>query len=140
MHSQRETKPLPEDERRVCHDAERSKQQRYPPMGRDHFGEAVCEAGRIKYHLREKSRRATQSSILIAGFQAAGTLAVGWLMAPAGFASLASRCRTRPYLPVGGLSAHADQSALLGWLGAVSCRARGGPFVVHGEHRPLAIS
>ena len=54
-------------------DAERSKQLNDIRHGAVIISASgMCEAGRIKYHLRENLPR-SESSILIAGFQAAGT-------------------------------------------------------------------
>lgn len=92
----------------------------------------MCEAGRIKYHLRENLPR-SECSILIAGFQAAGTLGRR-LVDGARLVNIFSQpvpVRARIYT-VGGLSAHADQAALLDWLGGFHS-APGTCFVVHGE-------
>ena len=92
----------------------------------------MCEAGRIKYHLRENLPR-SESSILIAGFQAAGTLGRR-LVDGARLVHIFGQpvpVRARIYT-VGGLSAHADQSSLLTWLRGFK-KAPGQTFVVHGE-------
>lgn len=114
-------------------DAERSKQLNAVRHGAVIISASgMCEAGRIKYHLRENLPR-SESSILIAGFQAAGTLGRR-LVDGARLVRLFGEqvpVRARIYT-VGGLSAHADQSALLGWLGRFH-EAPGQTFVVHGE-------
>jgi metallo-beta-lactamase family protein len=92
----------------------------------------MCEAGRIKYHLRENLPR-SECSILIAGFQAAGTLGRR-LVDGARLVHIFGQpvpVRARIYT-VGGLSAHADQSALLNWLRGFR-QPPGQCFVVHGE-------
>lgn len=92
----------------------------------------MCEAGRIKYHLRENLPR-SECSILIAGFQAAGTLGRR-LVDGARLVRIFGEpvpVRARIYT-VGGLSAHADQAALLGWLRGFRTPPRQ-TFVVHGE-------
>ncbi|MBS1161143.1 MAG: Beta-lactamase-like:RNA-metabolising metallo-beta-lactamase [Proteobacteria bacterium] len=92
----------------------------------------MCEAGRIKYHLRENLSR-SECSVLITGFQAAGTLGRR-LVDGAKLVHIFGQpvpVRARIYT-VGGLSAHADQAALLGWLGGFR-KAPGHTFVVHGE-------
>ena len=92
----------------------------------------MCEAGRIKYHLRENLPR-SECSVLIAGFQAAGTLGRR-LVDGARLVRLFGQTvpvRARIYT-VGGLSAHADQAALLAWLSGFH-RPPGRTFVVHGE-------
>ena len=92
----------------------------------------MCEAGRIKYHLRENLSR-SECTILIAGFQAAGTLGRR-LVDGARLVRIFGDpvpVRARIYT-VGGLSAHADQAALLNWLRGFH-KAPGQTFVVHGE-------
>lgn len=92
----------------------------------------MCEAGRIKYHLRENLPR-SECSVLIAGFQAAGTLGRR-LVDGARLVHIFGQpvpVRARIYT-VGGLSAHADQAALLDWLRGFH-RPPGKTFVVHGE-------
>ncbi|UCV27423.1 MBL fold metallo-hydrolase RNA specificity domain-containing protein [Ferribacterium limneticum] len=92
----------------------------------------MCEAGRIKYHLRENLPR-SECSVLIAGFQAAGTLGRR-LVDGARLVHIFGQpvpVRARIYT-VGGLSAHADQAALLKWLGGFH-QPPGRTFVVHGE-------
>lgn len=92
----------------------------------------MCEAGRIKYHLRENLPR-SECSILIAGFQAAGTLGrrlVDGARMVRIFGEPVS-VRARIYT-VGGLSAHADQPTLLDWLRGFH-KAPRNTFVVHGE-------
>ncbi len=92
----------------------------------------MCEAGRIKYHLRENLPRA-ECSILIAGFQAAGTLGRR-LVDGAQLVHIFGEpiaVRARIYT-VGGLSAHADQPALLNWLRGFR-KPPGKTFIVHGE-------
>ena len=92
----------------------------------------MCDAGRIKHHLKFNLPR-TECSVIIAGFQAEGTLG----------RRLVDGAKTvrifREVIPVradlytlGGLSAHADRDALVDWLS----RFRKPPartFVVHGE-------
>jgi metallo-beta-lactamase family protein len=92
----------------------------------------MCEAGRIKYHLRENLPR-SECSVLIAGFQAAGTLGRrlvdGARLVHVFGAPVPVRARISP---VGGLSAHADQAELLHWLRGFHTPPRH-TFVMHGE-------
>ncbi|MCH2219152.1 MAG: MBL fold metallo-hydrolase [Dechloromonas sp.] len=92
----------------------------------------MCEAGRIKYHLRENLPR-SECAVLITGFQAAGTLGRR-LVDGARLVTIFGvqvPVRARIYT-VGGLSAHADQAALLQWLAGFH-KPPGRTFVVHGE-------
>jgi metallo-beta-lactamase family protein len=92
----------------------------------------MCEGGRIKQHLEHNLSR-PECSILFTGFQAAGTLgrrivdgarSVRLFNKPV---SVRARVHT-----LGGLSAHADRDALLGWLRKFKSAPRQ-TFVVHGE-------
>ncbi len=92
----------------------------------------MCTAGRIKHHLKHNIGR-RQSTILITGFQAEGTL--GRRIVD-GARQVRIHGRQYPVradvYTLGGFSAHADQAALLDWLGAFkSPPARS--FVTHGE-------
>ena len=92
----------------------------------------MCEAGRIKFHLRANLPR-RESTILITGFQAAGTFGRRLVDGAKRMRLLGEDIPVRADLyTLGGLSAHADRTALLNWLG----HFRGKPrqvFVVHGE-------
>jgi metallo-beta-lactamase family protein len=92
----------------------------------------MCEAGRIKYHLRYNLGR-KECSVVFTGFQAAGTLGRRLIDGAKTVRIHQQEIPVRADLyTLGGLSAHADQAALLGWLG----RFRAPPkktFVVHGE-------
>ncbi len=95
----------------------------------------MCDGGRIKHHLRYNISR-PECAIVFAGFQAMGTL--GRRIVDG---AKTVRIFGEPYtvrakvFTIGGLSAHADQTALLNWLGHFK-RAPRQTWVVHGE--PLA--
>lgn len=92
----------------------------------------MCDAGRIKYHLRENLPR-SECGILITGFQATGTLGRrlvdGARQATIFGKSIPVRAKIHT---VGGLSAHADQAGLLAWLRGFHAPPKQ-VFVVHGE-------
>lgn len=91
----------------------------------------MCEAGRIKYHLRENLPR-SECTILITGFQAAGTLGRRLVDGARLVRIFGEPVPVRAAIhTVGGLSAHADQQALLDWLGHF--RRPPKTYVVHGE-------
>jgi len=92
----------------------------------------MCEAGRVRHHLRHNLPR-EECAVVFTGFQAQGTLG----------RALVDGAKTvrlfREELPVratrhtiGGLSAHGDQAALLGWLAGFRSPPQR-TFVVHGE-------
>lgn len=92
----------------------------------------MCDAGRIKHHLKYNLSR-SECTILITGFQAAGTL---------GRRLVDGIKRVRIYgqeisvkadiYTIGGLSAHADQAGLINWLSHFE-HAPEKTFIVHGE-------
>lgn len=91
----------------------------------------MCTGGRIKYHLKHNLWR-SNCHVIIAGFQAAGTLGRS-LVDGACYVRLwgetvrvAAKVHT-----IGGLSAHADQTGLLAWYQCV--RGRPPVLLVHGE-------
>jgi metallo-beta-lactamase family protein len=95
----------------------------------------MCEGGRIKHHLRYNLSR-PECAIVFVGFQAAGTL--GRRIVDG---AKQVRIFREPYqvrarvFTINGLSAHADQNALLAWLSGFRRPPRQ-TYVVHGE--PLA--
>ncbi|MDP2135172.1 MAG: MBL fold metallo-hydrolase [Sulfuritalea sp.] len=92
----------------------------------------MCDAGRIKYHLRENLPR-SECSILITGFQAAGTLGRRLVDGARLVTLFGQPVPVRAAIhTVGGLSAHADQAGLLAWLRGFHTPPRR-VCVVHGE-------
>jgi metallo-beta-lactamase family protein len=95
-------------------------------------GSGMCEAGRIKHHLKHNLWR-KESSVIIVGFQAQGTL---------GRKIVEGARRVRIFgeeisvaadiYTIGGLSAHADRDDLLAWAGAFRTPPER-VFVAHGE-------
>jgi metallo-beta-lactamase family protein len=93
----------------------------------------MCDAGRIKYHLKYNLNR-PECSILITGFQAAGTMGrrlVDGVKQVKIFGEAVS-IKAKIYT-IGGLSAHADQVGLINWLSHFQSVPEK-VFVVHGEH------
>ena len=92
----------------------------------------MCEAGRIKFHLHANLPR-RESTVLITGFQAAGTFGRRLVDGARRVRLLGEDIAVRADLyTLGGLSAHADRTALLAWLGHFRQPPRKA-FVVHGE-------
>jgi metallo-beta-lactamase family protein len=92
----------------------------------------MCDAGRIKYHLKYNLPR-PECSILITGFQAAGTLGRRLVDGAKKVRLFGEEIPVRASIhTIGGLSAHADQRDLLNWLKGFSHAPRK-TFVVHGE-------
>ena len=92
----------------------------------------MCDAGRIKHHLRWNLVR-PECSILITGFQAMGTLGRRLVDGARLVKIFGHEIPVRADIyTINGLSAHADQNALLNWLKGFSSPPRQ-IFVVHGE-------
>ena len=92
----------------------------------------MCDAGRIKHHLRHHLGR-PECAIVIIGFQAAGTLGRRLVDGDKRVRLFGEDIRVRASIhTIGGLSAHADQAALLQWLKGFE-KAPQRSFVVHGE-------
>lgn len=92
----------------------------------------MCDAGRIKHHLRNNLPR-PECSIVFTGFQAAGTRGRKIVDRAPSVRIFGEDVPVRAGIhTIGGLSAHADQAALLDWLGHVVTPPRQ-TFVVHGE-------
>lgn len=99
-------------------------------------GSGMCDAGRIRGHLRNNLWR-TEATVLFVGYQAPGTL--GAILADGAEAvrihgqEVSVRCRIRR---LEGYSGHADRGALLDWI-AARLPVRRGVFLTHGEPRAL---
>ncbi|ALQ51671.1 MBL fold metallo-hydrolase RNA specificity domain-containing protein [Nitrosomonas ureae] len=92
----------------------------------------MCDAGRIKHHLKYNLGR-PECSILITGFQAARTLGRRLVDGARQVNILGQEVRVRATIhTIGGLSAHADQADLLAWLGHFQKMSEK-IYVVHGE-------
>ena len=92
----------------------------------------MCEGGRIRHHLRHLLPR-SEAAIVFTGFQAAGTMGRALVDGARHVRLFREDVPVRASLhTIGGLSAHGDRAALLGWLsGFTTPPARA--FVVHGE-------
>ena len=92
----------------------------------------MCDAGRIKHHLRHNLGR-RECSVLITGFQAQGTLGRQLVDGAKRVRIFREDIEVRASIhTLGGFSAHADQKALLGWAASFK-RAPRRVFAVHGE-------
>ena len=92
----------------------------------------MCEAGRIRHHLRHNLGR-EECAILFTGFQAGGTLGRRLVDGARSVRLFGDTVPVRARIhTLGGLSAHADQGALLAWLRGFR-RPPSRTFVVHGE-------
>ena len=92
----------------------------------------MCDAGRIKHHLKYNLGCA-ECSIVITGFQAAGTLGRRLVDGARRVKIFGEEIAVKAEIfTIGGLSAHADQAALLNWLRHFA-QPPEKTFIVHGE-------
>ena len=92
----------------------------------------MCDAGRIKHHLRHNLGR-PECAIVIIGYQAQGTLGRRLVDGEKNVRLFGEEVAVRAGIhTIGGLSAHADQAALMGWLKGFR-QPPSKTFVVHGE-------
>ncbi|MBN2254912.1 MAG: MBL fold metallo-hydrolase [Deltaproteobacteria bacterium] len=93
----------------------------------------MCNAGRIKHHLKHNLWR-PGASIIFAGFQAQGTtgrkIVDGAKTVKIFRENVAVRAKV---YTIGGFSAHADRDDLLEWLGHFTEKSSPRVFVIHGE-------
>lgn len=101
-------------------------------------GSGMCEAGRIKHHLKHRLGH-KQNSILFAGYQGEGTLGRRIVDRAPVVTIFGDEVRVEADIyTLGGLSAHGDQRALLDWLGHFSPAPKQ-TFIVHGEQSIMQI-
>jgi len=92
----------------------------------------MCEAGRIRHHLRHNLPR-RECGVLFTGFQAAGTLGRRIVDGARGVHLFNEAVPVRASVhTLGGLSAHAGQDALMGWLAGARRKPKM-TYLVHGE-------
>ncbi len=98
----------------------------------------MCDAGRIKYHLLHNLGR-HECAVVITGFQAGGTQGRRLVDGAKSLTLFGKSVPVRAAIhTIGGLSAHADQDGLLGWLGQFRQPPRH-TFIVHGEAETARI-
>jgi len=100
-------------------------------------GSGMCTGGRIKHHLKHNAWR-SDCHIIIVGYQAQGTLGRLLVDGAKNIRLWGETIRVQASVhTVGGLSAHADQSGLMGWYGHFNNRP---PLVlVHGETDSMQV-
>ncbi len=95
-------------------------------------GSGMCTAGRIKHHLAHHISR-PESTILFVGYQANGTLGRHLVNGAEKVRIHGTRRKVKAAIAqIHGLSAHADQTSLLRWIGNLKQPPRR-VFITHGE-------
>jgi metallo-beta-lactamase family protein len=96
----------------------------------------MCDGGRIRHHLKHRLPN-PHNTVLIVGFQAAGTPGRALVDGARNIRLFGEDTPVRARIvTLGGFSAHADQSALLGWLSHIR-QAPKDLLLVHGEPHAL---
>jgi metallo-beta-lactamase family protein len=94
----------------------------------------MCEAGRIKHHLKHNLWR-PESTIVFCGYQAAGTLGRSILDGAEQVTIFGEQIDVRATIrKLEGISGHADQDGLVKWLSHFEKKPKQ-VFVVHGEQQ-----
>mgnify|MGYP000925512426 CR=1 FL=1 len=92
----------------------------------------MCEAGRIRHHLKHNLWR-PECSVIFVGYQVPGTLGYNLLNGAKHIKLFGEEVEVRAQIcELPGISGHADRNMLLEWLHAFD-RAPSRVFVVHGE-------
>ncbi|EUB13847.1 beta-Casp domain protein [Shuttleworthella sp. MSX8B] len=92
----------------------------------------MCEAGRIRHHLKHNLWR-PESSVIFVGYQVPGTLGYNLLNGARHIKLFGEEVEVRAQIcELPGISGHADRNMLLEWLGGFK-EAPSRVFVVHGE-------
>jgi metallo-beta-lactamase family protein len=92
----------------------------------------MCEAGRIRHHLRHNLPR-RECGVLFTGFQAAGTLGRKLVDGARSVQLFRETVPVHASIPtLGGLSAHAGQDGLMAWAAGIA-RKPDAVFIAHGE-------
>lgn len=95
-------------------------------------GSGMCTAGRILHHLKQNLWR-DGASVIFVGFQGRGTLGRMLVEGAKTVNILGEKIAVKARIhTLGGFSAHAGQSELLGWLGSMA-DSRPRVIVTHGE-------
>jgi metallo-beta-lactamase family protein len=92
----------------------------------------MCDAGRVRHHLRHNLPR-RECGIVIIGFQAAGTLGRRLVDGARAVRLFNESVPVKASVhTIGGLSAHAGQDGLMGWLAGARRKPKM-TYIVHGE-------
>lgn len=96
----------------------------------------MCDAGRIKHHLKHNLWR-KESSILFVGYQAEGTLGRRILEGASKVKLFGEEISVNARIEsIDGFSGHADKAGLLSWIGSFGKKPKK-VFIVHGEQEVM---
>ncbi len=96
----------------------------------------MCEAGRIKHHLKHNLWR-KESTVIFVGYQAVGTLGRKLVDGAKKVKLFGEEISVNARIEmIDGFSGHADKNGLLEWIGKISKKPRK-IFIVHGEEEVM---
>ncbi len=123
----------------IAQTAEESKEINFDPRQKIIISSSgMCEAGRIKHHLKHNLWRA-DSTVLFVGYQAVGTLGRAILDGSKSVKIFGEEIQVKAAIEqLEGLSGHADQAGLLEWIGHFPTTIER-VFVMHGEESVCAV-
>jgi metallo-beta-lactamase family protein len=101
-------------------------------------GSGMCNAGRIKHHLKHHLWK-KETHVIFVGYQASGTLGRRIVDGEKMVKIFGEDIVVRAHIhTLGGFSAHADQAELMYWLGTSTSKPKH-IFLVHGEDNDRAV-
>jgi metallo-beta-lactamase family protein len=123
----------------IAETAEQSKDINFDPRQKIIISSSgMCEAGRIKHHLKHNLWRA-DATILFVGYQAVGTLGRSIVDGNKNVKIFGEEIQVKATIEqIEGFSGHADQAGLLEWIGHFPTTVER-VFVMHGEEAVSAI-
>ena len=123
----------------IAQTAEESKEINFDPRQKIIISSSgMCEAGRIKHHLKHNLWRA-DSTVLFVGYQAVGTLGRSILDGSKSVKIFGEEIQVKAAIEqLEGFSGHADQAGLLEWIGHFPATVER-VFVMHGEESVCAV-
>jgi metallo-beta-lactamase family protein len=123
----------------IAQTAEESKEINFDPRQKIIISSSgMCEAGRIKHHLKHNLWRA-DSTVLFVGYQAVGTLGRSILDGRKSVKIFGEEIQVKAAIEqLEGFSGHADQAGLLEWIGHFPTTIER-VFVMHGEESVCAV-
>ncbi len=124
---------------RIAQTADESKEINFDPQQKIIISSSgMCDAGRIKHHLKHNLWRA-DSTVLFVGYQAVGTLGRSILDGSKKVKVFGEEIQVKATVEyIEGFSGHADQAGLLEWIGHFPASVDR-VFVMHGEETVSGI-
>ena len=132
-------RPIQFDDLRICQSVEESRRLNEDPAPKVIISSSgMCEAGRIRHHLKHNLWR-EECTVLFVGFQAAGTLGRILIDGVPSVKLFGEQIAVKAEIAnFRALSAHADRTGLLRWISSFEHKPER-VFVVHGEEKACGV-